>query len=100
VLSLASSRVKTRLLYVASSAIETYEELQSQYDRGLQEYQQAEARYREARDANPSDPALKQDYARLEARREELARLYEQVREMRSSLASQRDQALSRAAAR
>ena len=85
---------------MASSAIETYEDLQRQYDRMLQEYQEAEGRYRAARQANPNDPALKQQYAHLEPKREELARLYDRVRELRSSLASQRDQALSRAAAR
>lgn len=85
---------------MASAAVETYEDLQADYERKLREYEQAESHYSRAKEANPDDPALKQPYEELKARRQELTRLYERAREMRSNLASQRDQALSRAAAR
>jgi hypothetical protein len=79
------------------SAAESYQDLQQSYDRALEEYRQQEARYQEAVATNPDDTGLAERYQRLEAMRADLERLYEQVREMRESLAFQRDEALKRA---
>jgi hypothetical protein len=86
-----------RIPTMASAAAESYQDLQRSYDQALEEYRRQEDDYRRAAAADPSNSELKAQYQRLEARRLELERLYAQVREMRDSLAGQRDEALKRA---
>ena len=78
-------------LTMAFADAENYRQLQQEYDRALESYQQAEAAYREAAQRDPTDPALAQQYEDLASRRRELEQQYDRLKEIRSGLASERD---------
>jgi Skp family chaperone for outer membrane proteins len=75
---------------MALTDVETYRQLEKDYERALEEYGQLEAAYRGS--ALGSDSS-RQVYEQLEAKSRELQELYAKLREMRNNLAQRREEA-------
>lgn len=77
---------------MAFTEVETYKQLEQEYQQKLQQYQAAEDDYRKAAtERSGSDPELVSQYEALASKRREVEQYYERLKGLRSELAVARD---------
>jgi uncharacterized protein with HEPN domain len=87
----ANKRLRTRYTCaMALTDVESYRQLEKDYERALEEYAQLEATYRAA---PLGTEASRQAYEQLEAKSRELEDVYAKLRDMRNRLAHGREEA-------
>ena len=87
----ANRRLRTRYTCaMALTDVESYRQLEKDYERALQEYAHLEAAYNAAPHGTESS---RQAYEQLEAKSRELQELYGKLRDMRQRLAHGREEA-------
>jgi len=78
---------------VSWTEVESYRQLQREYDAALAIYNQAAAEYHDAVNKRASPGELKAQYETLTAKRVELEALYDKLKSIRSSLAQAQEEA-------
>lgn len=77
---------------MAWSEIETYKQLEQDYQHALTQFNLEESAYRAAADMTPPPPDLQERYNKLAAKRLELEAKLLRLREMRNNLAHKREE--------
>jgi hypothetical protein len=72
------------------SGVESYRQLENEYQQALEDYTREEATYRELLSREPSSPELPSKYDELTKLQKKAEQLYSQLSTMRSELASAR----------
>lgn len=74
--------------------VESYRQLEHEYDQALADYTREEQEYRELLGRNPHDASLPERFRRLEEMRENVGRRYERLTELRREMASRQSSAM------